>query len=121
MAKIEQRMDMDKLNPIHQEAAEEVLNLIDDFKDLSNKDLKEKIKEVFNLKPIQEKPINTSVWENSIKGFDKKKLGISIQGWVRKTENGKLIKVPFFGLNADLDTLNDLVNHIVKKYSSIIK
>jgi hypothetical protein len=121
MAIIEQRMDMDKINPIHQEAAEEVLNIIDDFKDLSNKDLKEKIKEAFNLKLIQEKPIHTSVWENSIKGFDKKKLGISIQGWIKKTENGKLIKVPIFNLNTDLDTLNDLVNHIVKKYSSIVK
>ena len=121
MAKIEKRMDMDKLNPIHKEAAEEVLSIIDDFKELSNKDLKEKIKEAFDLKPITERPIDTSVWEKSIEGFDKKKLGMSIQGWIRKTEDGKLIKVPSFNLNADLDTLNDLINHIVKKYSSIMK
>jgi len=121
MTKIEHRMDMDKLNDIHKEAAEEILNLIQDFKDLKNKDLKEKIKEAFDLKKIPTKDIEKSVWYNVTKDFDVRKLGITQQGTIRKTEAGSVIKVPFINISADLDILDDLVNHIVQKYSHISK
>ena len=121
MAKVEHRMDMQILNDIHKEAAEEVLCLFEDFKDLSKESLKEKIKEVFDLKQIPMKELEKSVWNNSLDGFDVHKLGMTVQGTVKKTVDGKLIKIPFMNINADLDTLDDLVNHIVQKYSHIKK
>lgn len=121
MKKVEHRMDLDRLNDIHKEAAEEILYLFEDFKDLSKEGLVEKIKETFDLKQIPVKEVEKSVWWNSLDGFDVRKLGMSVQGTVKKTENGKLIKIPFMSLNADLDTLDDLINHIVQKYSQINK
>ena len=121
MAKVEHRIDAHILNDIHKEAAEEILCLFEDFKDLSKEDLKEKIKEVFDLKQIPMKDVTKSVWHNSLDGFDKHKLGMTVQGTVKKTVDGKLIKIPFMSINSDLDTLDDLVNHIVQKYSHIKK
>lgn len=114
-------MDMDKLNDIHREAAQEVLSLFEDFKQLPKEDLKEKIKEAFDLKKIPMKEVEKSVWYNSLDGFDIRKLGMTMQGTVRKTVEGQIIKIPFMNINADLDTLDDLVNHIVQKYSHIKK
>ena len=121
MAKVEHRMDMDKLNDIHRETAEEILHIFEDFKDLPKEDLKEKIKESFDLKKIPLKDVKESVWYNSLDGFDIPKLGMTMQGTVKKTVEGQIIKIPFMNINADLDTLDNLVNHIVQKYSHIKK
>ena len=121
MAKVEHRMDMDNLNDIHRETAQEILHIFEDFKDLSKEDLKEKIKQSFDLKKIPMKRVEDSVFHNSLDGFHAKKLGITVQGTVKKTVEGKLVKIPFMSINADLDTLDDFINHIVQKYSHIHK
>ena len=119
MANIKRRMNMDTLNVVHKEAAEEIIEILNDNSDLNTELLKEKIKIQFNLKEVPEKDIYKSVWYNMTKDFDEKRLGISLQGWHHKTIDGKQIKVPFYGLNMDLDTLDELVNHISKKVSSV--
>lgn len=119
MANIKRRMNMDTLNVVHKEAAEEIIEILNDNSDLNTESLKEKIKIQFNLKEVPEKDVFKSVWYNMTKDFDEKRLGLSLQGWHHKTVDGQLIKVPFYGLNMDLDTLDDLVNHISQKVSNM--
>lgn len=80
--------------------------------------LETELKQKFKIVEIPIKDIKQTLWHKLTEGFGKDTQG-KVQGYKTiQTENGPL-KIPYIALDYDMDDLDNLINHILKKAKDI--
>jgi hypothetical protein len=100
----------------HKEAVQEVISILEDRTTLGMdiSMIVAELKQKFNIEEVPIFDVKKSKWYNYTRD---ERIGASIQGWrLDKDENGNSIRVPFIGMGADLDYLDEMLDRIIKKH-----
>ena len=108
--------NQDNLKQNIKRVVEEIVDLVDNNKELNGHQILDKIKDKFNIEKPQIYKYEDSVWHQFTKD---ERLGCSLQGFREVNENGKKIRIPHVSFSADLDYLDAFINRLVTKIKSL--
>ena len=94
----------------------EILNFLKNNKKIDIDEIIFKFQQKFKVVEVPVKPLEKSLFYQFTKDIP---LGQNIQGHLETTENGKPIRLPIIVFSADLNTLDDMINTIIKKYNEL--
>jgi hypothetical protein len=100
----------------HKETVQEVISILEDRTKLGMEIsmIVAELKQKFNIEEVPVFDVKKSKWYNYTRD---ERIGATIQGWrLDKDENGNSIRVPFIGMGADLDYLDEMLDRIIKKH-----
>lgn len=119
--KLETVFDFGSITSRDKKVVTELLEFLKDKDQLPFNFKEQLIKTHFKIEEIPERPVEKSLWHQFVHDFPPFKLGVgAIQGHrIQNVDNVKKEKIPHLSFNCDLDELDDLINHIIKKSKSM--
>ena len=105
------------INADHKQAVSEVINILQNQKEIPLDMVIEQIKQKFQIKDIPVYDYKKTLWYELTKD---ERIGANIQGFVdKKDENGNQIKIPFLCFSADIEYLDGMMKRIVTKIRNL--
>ena len=81
-------------------------------KDIPLKFSIEQIEINYNIKEIPTMDVETSLWYQMTKD---EKIGSNIQGYRQTVKDGKVVRIPYIAMGADLEYLDEMMKRIITK------